>query len=450
MMDNDAEAAILKLLAYCQANDWAGYDPYDALNSKTVEALPFLNFRLSRLVLTQALKRSPINIRRLMLIPKTQNPKAIALFLSALLKLSKISVADHEGLVRLMIDSLIALRSRGVPYWCWGYSFPWQTRTIVVPAGAPNLVCTSFAVSALLDAYEQFQESMYLSMAVSAAEYILNELYWTDGSSVAGFSYPLPSLRVQVHNANLLGAALFCRVYKHTGEEKFLAPALRVARYSAGIQNADGSWNYGEAPSQRWIDNFHTGYNLCALQSICQYAETTEFEPCIRRGFEFYRKHFFREDGAVRYFHNRDYPVDIHCVAQSIITLLALRDLDAGNVPLARSVFRWAMKHMWDDRGFFYYRVLRLCTIRTSYMRWSQAWMLLAMSMLRCESDMAVRHPVTLSSLAWPNRCPRQENQYDRPAVCSERVRETAARFSRVLAVGTRYFASSARRHAHD
>src|SRR6266478_3998663 len=135
MMDNDAEAAILKLLAYCQANDWAGYDPYDALNSKTVEALPFLNFRLSRLVLTQALKRSPINIRRLMLIPKTQNPKAIALFLSALLKLSKISVADHEGLVRLMIDSLIALRSRGVPYWCWGYSFPWQTRTIVVPAG---------------------------------------------------------------------------------------------------------------------------------------------------------------------------------------------------------------------------------------------------------------------------------------------------------------------------
>jgi hypothetical protein len=40
------------------------------------------------------------------------------------------------------------------------------------------------------------------------------------------------------------------------------------------------------------------------------------------------------------------------------------------------------MKHMWDERGFFYYRVLRLCTIRTSYMRWSQAWMLLALSAL--------------------------------------------------------------------
>jgi len=139
-------------------------------------------------------------MRRLMLIPKTQNPKANALFLSALLKLSKIGVADHASVVSLMIESLIALRSRGVPYWCWGYSFLGggggcgQTRTVVVPAGAPNLVCTSFVVSALLDAYEQFQEPMYLSMAVSAAEYVLSELYWTDSSSVAGFSYPLPSL----------------------------------------------------------------------------------------------------------------------------------------------------------------------------------------------------------------------------------------------------------------
>src|SRR5258707_3129437 len=157
VMDDDAEAAIVKLLAYCRANDWTGYDPYDALNSKAFKALPFLNFRLSRLVLTQALKRSPINIRRLMLIPKTQNPKAIALFLSALLKLSKIGVSHYASLVSLMIDHVIALRARGLPYWCWGYSFPWQTRTIVVPASAPNLVFTSLFAVAPLHAFEQFQ-----------------------------------------------------------------------------------------------------------------------------------------------------------------------------------------------------------------------------------------------------------------------------------------------------
>jgi len=48
------------------------------------------------------------------------------------------------------------------------------------------------------------------------------------------------------------------------------------------------------------------------------------------------------------------------------------------------------MKHMWDERGFFYYRVLRLCTIRTSYMRWSQAWMLLALSTLLNEARVRV------------------------------------------------------------
>jgi hypothetical protein len=404
VMDNDAEAAIVKLVAYCRANNWAGYDPYDALNSRAFAALPFLNSRLSRLVLTQALKRSPMNIRRLMLIPKTQNPKAIALFLSAFLKLTKIEIADQENLVEGMIERLIALRSRGVRYWCWGYSFPWQTRTIMVPAEAPNLVCTTFVGNALLDAHERRQDLRCLTMAVSAAEYILDELYWTDGVS-DGFSYPLASLRSQVHNANFLAAGLLCRVYRHTGEEKFLGPALRVARYSAAKQHIDGSWYYGEAPTQRWIDNFHTGYNLCALQSIGHSAETSVFESCTRRGLEFYRAHFFREDGAPRYFHNRTYPLDIHCVAQSIITLLALRDLEPGNVPLARSVFRWAMDHMWDDRGFFYYQVLRFYTNRISYMRWSQAWMLLAMATLLCESGVAVRYRPTHASTALAKAC---------------------------------------------
>ena len=405
VMDHDAQAALVKLLAYCRANDWAGYDPYDAVNSRFFAALPLLNSRLPRLVLTQALKRSPINIRRLLLIPKTQNPKAIALFLSAFRKLSRIEVANSGNYADQMIERLIALRSQGLPYWCWGYSFPWQTRTIIVPAAAPNLVCTTFVGNALLEAYEQRQDSRCLSMAISAAEYILNELYWTDGKSIAGFSYPLPHLRNQVPNANFLGAALLCRVYKHTGEERFLAPALRVARYAAARQHADGSWDYGEARSQRWIDNFHTGYNLCALQAIGRYAETSEFESRLRRGFAFFRDHFFREDGAPRYFHNRTYPLDIHCVAQSIITLLTLRDLDPGNLALARSVFHWAMNHMWDERGFFYYRVLRFCTIRTSYMRWSQAWMLLAMSTLLCESGVASRCPEVQDSTALAEAC---------------------------------------------
>jgi UDP-N-acetylglucosamine 2-epimerase (non-hydrolysing) len=376
---NDLKRVTLKLLAYCGTQDWSGYDPYDALNSPLFTALPVLNCRLSRLILTQFLKRSPLNIRPLLGIPKTRNPKAIALFLASLLKLSKLDLLKSPELVRLLIDHLLALRSPGTDHCCWGYSFPWQTRTMVVPRGAPNLVCTTFVAGALLDAYQEIGNPRFLEIATSAGEYILNELYYTEGDMVASFSYPLPASKAKVHNANFLAASLFCRLHHHTGNEALLNAAVRVTRYSAAKQKSDGSWHYGELPTQRWIDNFHTGYNLTALRAICRYLGTSEFEPHVRRGFEFYREHFFREDGAVRYFHDRTYPIDIHCVAQSLLTLLEFRDLDTTNIGLARLIYAWAMKHMWDDAGFFYYRVLRTLTIRTSYIRWSQAWMLLAL-----------------------------------------------------------------------
>lgn len=373
-----AGSATRKLLAYCRSNEWAGYDPYDALNSGVLQALPFFSSRIPELIATQALKRCPVNIRPVLRIPKMQNAKGLALFLAALIKWRRTGRQQGlETLMAFMIERLMALRSTGTSYSCWGYSFPWRTRTSLVPSGTPNLVCTSFVAGALLDAWEHFRDSRCLDMAVSAAEYILNDLYWT-GDGV-GFSYPLPSVRDQVHNANFLASALLCRVYGYTNEKKFLSPALQVARYSAARQHRDGSWFYGEAPTQRWIDNFHTGYNLCALRDIGKFAGSTEFDAVLRRGFAFYRGHFFPGDGSVRYFHDRSYPIDTHCVAQSIITLVRCREMDALNLPLAHSVLRWTLTHMWDDRGFFYYRMLRSHTNRISYMRWSQAWMFLAM-----------------------------------------------------------------------
>jgi len=375
-----------QLLHYCQSHGWAGYDPYDALNSQLFTALPFLDSKWPRLIVTQALKRSPVNVRSLLFIPRTRNPKAIALFLAAALRMPDLDRSVRDRLVRVLIDYLVAMRSPGLGYWCWGYSFPWQTRTIVVPRNAPNLVCTTFVANALLDAYDATADTRCLTMAASAATYILDQLYWSEGR-VAGFAYPMPSIRAGIHNANLLGAALLCRVWRLTGDRRLLEPAFDVARYSASRQREDGSWMYGEEKTQQWIDNFHTGYNLVALRDLGRYLETTEFEPRVRSGFEFYRAHFVRGDGAARYFHDNTYPIDIHSLAQTIITLVSFRHLAPDNLPLAKDVFRWAKKYMWDEGEFFYYRVLRYRTIRTSYMRWSQAWMLLAMSVLANEYD---------------------------------------------------------------
>ncbi len=401
-----------RLFNYCRTNDWAGYDPYDALNSELFMRLPFLDAWLPRLALTQILKRSPVNFRLLLMIPKTQNPKALGLFLMALLKMDKLGMLEDKTLIPQIVQSIINLRS-GSPlstacrkpetvnrYYCWGYSFPWQGRSVLAPRGEANLVCTVFVANALLDLYESnlFQPEtgncLYpetgnrkpatdnlLCIASSSADYLLNELFWSKGDN-AGFSYPIPSNQSRVHNANFLAAALLCRIYKNTGEEKYIEPALTAARYSAAMQHPDGGWDYGEDQTQRWIDNFHTGYNLGALRTISKCLNTDEFKPNIQRGFEFYRNHFFRDDGAPKYFHNKTYPIDIHSVAQSIITSMEFKDLDPANVDLARRVFNWAVENMWDKRGYFYYQVTPYYKNKIPYMRWSQAWMLLALTIL--------------------------------------------------------------------
>jgi hypothetical protein len=375
----EIENTLAKLTAYCQANHWSGYDPYDALNSRWMQTLPVLDCRPVRLALTQLLKRSPVNLRAILRVPPSENPKALGLFLSAFVKLASQNWPGAREKVEHLVERLAKLSAKGEDVYCWGYGFAWQTRTVLVPRNSPNLVCTVFAANALLDAYEFTGAARCLQMAASATQHVHDELYWEEGN-VAGFGYPTPTARTQVHNANLLGAALLCRTARHTGQTSLRDRAIKVARHSVSKQKTDGSWLYGEASRQGWVDNFHTGFNLSALRTIAGCAPTDEFETAIRRGFEFYRSHFFTPEGVARYFHNQTYPIDIHCVAQSLLTLTEFDHLNKDQAQMAGMVYRWAMKNMWNDAGFFYYRKLRGLTIRTSYMRWSQAWMLLALA----------------------------------------------------------------------
>jgi hypothetical protein len=371
----------LKLLSYCRDNDWAGYDPYDGLDTPLLTLPPLRNSRHLRILVTQLLKRSPINLRPVMRIQKSRNPKALALFLAANVQLSRLGLLTSQCAVTELVDLLQISRSAN-PNCSWGYTFPWQTRTQLVPKGQANLVCTVFAASALLDAYDLLGDQRCLEMAKGASKFIANELYWTDGDGRASLAYPLPTSRSPVHNANLLGAAFLCRLHRFSKSPDLLDRGLRLARHAAALQRPDGSWSYGEAPHWRWVDNFHTGFNLCALHSISVHAASSEFDSTLVRGLDFYRQNFFLDSGAPRYRSDRTYPIDIHSVAQAIITMATLKDLHPDNLGLAVSVYRWSAKNMLGPRGHFDYQVWPWYTNRIPYMRWSQAWMLLAITTL--------------------------------------------------------------------
>lgn len=374
------DLVLRSLFEYCRSRDWAGYDPYDALNSRLLPAIPGATSRLPQLMLTQLFKRSSIDLRGLFRVPPTQNPKAIALFLRAAIALEGRGIVDVTGLRARLIELLRQLRSPGMDHWCWGYSFPWQTRTVCVPRHSPNLVCTTFVADALLDAWDREHDPRLLEMANSACEYIANELYFEAPPDIASFNYPRAGLSSTVHNANLLAAALLLRTHRLVPNALHEQRALAAARFSASRQRADGSWPYGESPTQQWIDNFHTAYNLQGLKVIDRVRGTPEFAGHVARGYDYWRTTFIRDDGVARYFHDRTYPIDIHCVAQSLLTLTDFADVDPTASAAANRVYRWAVENMWDRRGYFYYRVLPMFRNRISYMRWSQAWMLLALA----------------------------------------------------------------------
>ena len=371
-----------ELLRYCAEADWAGHDPYDALNSRLFQALPFRHSKWARLVFTQAMKRSALNCRHLLLVPRTHNPKGLALFLTSLVKLLRVGILQDRKPLTHLAELLLGFRTENSGLSCWGYSFDWQTRSKLVPRGSANIICTTFAANALIDAYEALGVTEYRDAGIEAARFVRDHLY-TERGDIGWFNYtPLEDL--QIHNANLLGAALLCRAASIAGDERFITPALRATRFSTTRQNEDGSWYYGERsqPSQKWIDNFHTGFNLCALRRVCRYASTDEFEPSLKRGLEYYINHFFAAGNAPKYFHNQTYPIDVHSVAQSIVTLVELADMRPGASDLALAVFAWAHSNLWDKRGYFYYQKHRYWTNRIPYMRWSQAWMLLALASL--------------------------------------------------------------------
>jgi hypothetical protein len=128
------------------------------------------------------------------------------------------------------------------------------------------------------------------------------------------------------------------------------------------------------------VDSFHTGYNLLALRDIWQHTGWAPAAEALRTGFQYYRKNFFPGNGTVKYFGNRTFPIDTHALAHAIITLVELKDMDPGNMDLAKSILDWTLINMRHPSGYFYFQKWPRFTNRIAYMRWSQAWMLYAMA----------------------------------------------------------------------
>jgi uncharacterized protein YyaL (SSP411 family) len=385
-MHISVERAFDELLQWCQARDFAGDDPFDALNSRVFQATPLARFETPRLVWTQLVKRSPVNLRRVTLVPPQKNAKGTALFaLAALANYRRLKTAEAESEARDLLDELISLQTSGYSGVAWGYNFDWQSRHFFAPRGTPMIVPTAFAGRALLQAAETFRDDQYLKIARSSCQFILQDLRRTvETTTELCFSYS-PLDQTRVFNASLLAAETLASVGAVSDENEFCDFATRAARYVVKRQREDGAWVYGAAANQQWVDNFHTAYVLQSLSRIiksCAVAEERAFTDALERGYNFWRERFFLADGWPKYYDDALYPGDTHSAAAAIVSLLELRHLDNGALSLAEKIAAWLLNNMRDSRGFFYYQRKRFHTVRAPFMRWSQAWTTYALARL--------------------------------------------------------------------
>ncbi|HSD47553.1 MAG TPA: hypothetical protein VLB87_13085, partial [Pyrinomonadaceae bacterium] len=329
-MDGSLKTTYEQLLAWCRERDFAGHDPFDALNSRLFQATPLANSRNARLLWTQLVKRSPVDLRGVARVPAEHNPKGIALFaLAQLATHRRLQTEESETQARNLLAMLLSSRVEGFSSAAWGYNFDWQSRNFFAPRGTPTVVPTAFAARAFIEAARQFTDDEYLNVARRVCDFLLRDLPRTvETETELCLSYA-PNSNTRIFNASLLAAETLAEVGQLTNDTSLCEHAIRGARYVVNKQQPDGSWTYGTEPAQSWIDSFHTAYILFSLKRIISAcALGAEFQQALQRGFRYWKKTFFLADGWPKYYHDDPYPADAHAAASAIVTLLECRDVD--------------------------------------------------------------------------------------------------------------------------
>ena len=282
------------VLANVQRNSYAGQDPFDGLNSVFFKPAPKLRKGLFGLAWIQFHKRSIFNLRPLFAVPAGRNPKGIGLFILGLLEdytrtQDKSYLKEAIELGDWLLTQQSNLSVEGKAQWqhaCWGYHFDWNARAFYVPKGKPNVITTIYVSQALYALGQVTKDVRFTDVALDSAHFIVKTLYSEfDGRKF--FAY-IPGEEAFVHNASLWGAAWVAFVAGVTSNEDYKELALTVARQSVSEQGEDGSWVYGARHHHQFIDGFHTGYNLEALQMIKNALKTSQFDEAILKGLTYY------------------------------------------------------------------------------------------------------------------------------------------------------------------
>ena len=378
--DSWLEESVARLQKWVESRDYKAYEPFDGLSSY-LRPLTFGNLFLDRILL-QVVRQSPVNLRPLLGIRPLESTKGRGYMAWGYLALFELTdSAKYKKKATECLEWLIRNKSPLYPDHSWANHFDFASRSGRYSKHESIIVWTALIGQAFLDGYEILGEERYLKIAKSICKWIL-KLPRERMAAGTCLSYMATSVN-SFHNSNMLGAAMLARTAKYTGEAALFDLAKAAMTYSSSRQLADGAWYYGEEPQQRWIDNFHTGYNLDSLKCYIQSTGDQTFRPQLDSGFQYFKKTFFDASGRPSYYHNRSYPIDIQCASQAIETFANFADYDHEALTMAAKVAQWTIEYMQDPTGYFYYRRYPLMVAKIPMLHWGQATMFRALALLQ-------------------------------------------------------------------
>ena len=376
---DEIKRSLDRVQQWVERHNYRAYEPFDGLSS-WARPLTLGNVFAQRL-LQQTIRQSPINLRPLMGVKPKDSSKGQGYMAWGYLLLYR--ATEQEPYLEKAVRCLTWLDQNKVSrfqHHSWSNVFDYASRNGYYTKDDPIIVWTALIGHAFMEAFDLSEDEKFLKVAESACRWIM-ELPREKTDRGDCLSY-LADRQLSVHNANMLGAGLLARTAAKTSNEEFRRVARSAMEYSCARQHADGSWWYAESPDNRWIDNFHTGYNLDALRYYIDYTGDEEFRPNLVKGLEYFKRNFFEPSGRPKYYHSRTYPVDIQCSSQAIDTLAWFSDLDPACLPLARKVAAWTIRNMQDPDGHFYYRQYPFIKAKAPMLHWGQATMFKALSQL--------------------------------------------------------------------
>jgi len=390
-MNSEYVDICLRSLAWARRRNYQGYSKFDALNSPLLRTIS-ASSRLLRSGFVFGLSRMPVNIRPMLLVRRKQNPKGLALFARAYFNMYKVlgnETLKDEGLRLLKMLLAISQRRRFSGH-SWGYDHPWQNIAFFIPPYEPNCVVTCAAAKAFMQAYVLTEKQEYLEVCESVADFIIKDLRQIDvGPQMRCCSYDLHS-SWKVINVSALASAFLAELYHITAKKQYKQVAQAMIPWVISQKTDYHAWYYTDPPAASRIthDNYHTGFVLDSIQDYLRIFPNDEIEKAWRAGLAFYKSHLFTADYAPQWMHDCTYPHDIHGAAQGIITFARNWRTDRLNMGYSRRILNWTLDNLYDPRqSRFYYQHGKNWTKKFTLMRWCQAWMCYAISvLLYCEN----------------------------------------------------------------